>query len=85
MSIRVVDIPAVDKLSQLTAIARENGLAISIDFLGTSAKHSIATETWIVQLYDDREHLIITGRGRCLSSAIKTAYEAYFAKTEPRT
>lgn len=85
MSIRVVDIPSVDKLSQLVAIARENGLAVSIDFLGTSAKHAIPTETWIVQVFDDKERLVISGRGRCLNSAIKLAYSNYFAKTEPRT
>lgn len=84
VSIRILDTANVDRLSQLTAIARENGLAISIDLIGTSAKHSISKETWIVQIYDDSERLIISGRGRCLNDAVRAAHESYFSKTAPK-
>lgn len=80
MSNRILDISAIDKLTTLTSIARENGLSISLDLLGTSAKQKVNQETWIVQIFDEEERLVVSARGSTAIEAIRQIYDNWFQK-----
>lgn len=85
MSNRIFDASSVDKLSTLVKIAKDNGLAISIDFMGTSPGHNIYGETWIIQIYDEKERLVISANAKTANDAIRKVHENWFTKTSPRT
>lgn len=80
MSNRILDISAIDRLTTLTSIARENGLSISLDLLGTSAKQKLNEETWIVQIFDEEERLLVSGRGQTAVEAVRQVYDNWFNK-----
>lgn len=80
MSNRILDVSSLDRLTTLASIARENGLAIAIDLLGTSAKQKVNTETWIVQIFDEEERLIVSGRGKTAIEAVRQAHDNWFNK-----
>jgi len=84
MSNRILDVTAIDRLSTLAAIARDNGLSISIDFLNTENKNGVGTDLWIVQVFDHDERLIVSGRGKSAIEAIKHVHENWFAKHSPK-
>jgi hypothetical protein len=80
VSNRIIDASSVDKLSALIGIAKDNSLAVSIDFLGC-AKDSI----WIVQIFDLQERLVVSASGKSLIEAIQRIHGNWFAKTSPKT
>jgi hypothetical protein len=84
MSNRILDVTAIDRLSTLAAIARDNGLAISIDFLSSDTKNGVGSDVWIVQVYDYEERLVVSGRGKSAVEAIKHVHDNWFAKHLPK-
>lgn len=84
MSNRILDVTAIDRLSTLAAIARDNGLSISIDFINTENKNGVGVDLWIVQVYDNDERLVVSGRGKSAVEAIKVVHENWFAKHLPK-
>lgn len=80
MSNRIIDTPTVDRLSALVAIAKENGLALSIDFMGALNKN-----LWIIQLFDAKERLVISANGTTAIEAINRIHANWFTKTAPKT
>lgn len=84
MSNRIFDSSSVERLSTLVRIARDNGLAISIDFIGTSPGHQIFGETWLVQIYDEKERLVVSAHAKNPNDVIKKVHENWFAKTAPK-
>ncbi|MFN4894192.1 MAG: hypothetical protein ACK5HO_00225 [Pseudomonadota bacterium] len=85
MLTRIFDAPSVDKLSTLVSIAKDNGLAVSIDFIAGSRKSKIDTEIWIVQIYDKDERLVVSANGKTANDAIRRLHENWFSKTAPKT
>ena len=85
MSNRIFDVSAIEKLSTLVSIAKDNGLAVSIDFIGSSPKHKIDGETWIVQIYDEQERLVVSANAKTANEAVRKVHENWFAKTSPRS
>lgn len=77
MSNRIIDGPAIEKLSALAHLIKDSDMAISMDFLGNK-------KIWIVQLFDSQERLVISGSSDDLSIAIRKVYENWFAKTGPK-
>lgn len=80
MSNRIIDAPSVEKLSTLIGIAKDNSLAVSIDYLG-GAKNDL----WIVQIFDIQERLVVSANGETLMEAIRRIHENWFNKTAPKT
>lgn len=80
MSNRIFDASSVDKLSALISIAKDNGLAVSIDFLG-----SVKDSLWIVQIFDLQERLVVSGNGKTAIDAIRRVHDNWFSKTAPKT
>ncbi len=80
MSNRIVDTPSVEKLSTLVAIAKENSLAVSIDYLG-----STRDDIWIVQIFDIQERLVVSANGKSLPEVIRRVHENWFIKTAPKS
>lgn len=80
MSNRIVDTPSVEKLSTLVAIAKENSLAVSIDYLG-----STRDDIWIVQIFDIQERLVVSANGKSLPEVIRRVHENWFTKTAPKS
>lgn len=80
MSNRILDASSVDKLSTLVNIAKENGLAVSIDYLGGSRD-----DLWIIQIFDLQERLVISANGKTAMEAIRKIHEGWFTKTSPKT
>lgn len=75
VSNRIIDFSALDKLSTIVSIAKEHGLAISIDFIG---------DLWIVQMFDQQERLVISANADNPSSAISKVHENWLRKTAPK-
>jgi hypothetical protein len=75
MSNRIVDISAIDKLSRLITLAKEENLALSMDFLGCASE-----PVWIVQVFDLQERLVVSVRDLLLGDAIDRVYDNLFAK-----
>lgn len=80
MSIRIIDASSADKLSTLVSIARDNNLAVSIDYLGSSRD-----DLWIVQIFDIQERLVVSSNGKTLIEAIRKIHENWFTKTAPKS
>lgn len=80
MSTRIIDGSSADKLSTLVSIARDNNLAVSIDYLGSSRD-----DLWIVQIFDIQERLVVSSNGKTLIEAIRRIHENWFTKTAPKT
>ena len=80
MSNRIFDASSVDKLSALIAIAKDNSLAVSMDFLGNSKD-----EMWIVQIFDLQERLIVSANGKSAIEAIRKVHDNWFTKTAPKS
>lgn len=80
MSNRIFDASSVDKLSALIAIAKENSLAVSMDFLGNAKE-----EMWIVQIFDLQERLIVSANGKSAIEAIRRIHENWFSKAAPKS
>ena len=80
MSNRILDVSSVDKLSALISIAKDNGLAVSIDYLGGTRD-----EIWIVQVFDLQERLVVSANGKTAMEAIRRIHENWFTKTSPKT
>jgi len=80
VSNRIIDAPSVEKLSALIGVAKDNSLAVSIDFLGCT-KDSI----WIVQIFDLQERLVVSASGKTLVEAIHRIHANWFTKTAPKT
>lgn len=79
MSNRIFDIPTIEKLTTLLSIAKDNSLAVSIDYLGPNYK-----DLWIVQLFDMQERLVISANGNSASEAIRRIHENWLIKTAPK-
>jgi uncharacterized membrane protein YqjE len=80
VSNRIFDTPSVDKLSTLVAIARDNGLAMSIDFLG-GCKDNL----WIIQIFDSQERLVVSANAKTVIEAVSKIHTNWFVKTSPKT
>ena len=80
MSTRIIDGSSADKLSTLVSIARDNNLAVSIDYLGSSRD-----DLWIVQIFDIQERLVVSSNGKTLIEAIRKIHENWFTKTAPKS
>lgn len=79
MSNRIFDAQSVDKLSMLVSIAKDNGLAVSMDYLGSSRD-----DLWIVQIFDIQERLVVSANGKTAMEAIRKIHENWFTKTAPK-
>ena len=75
VSNRIIDIPALDKLSTIISIAREYSLAVSIDFMG---------EFWIMQMFDMQERLVISANAETATEVINKVHENWLKKTSPK-
>lgn len=73
MSNRILDVNSLDKLAVLTRVAKENCLAISLDYLGQSS-------FWIAQIFDDKERVVVTANGKTAVDAIQALHGNWFAK-----
>ena len=80
MSNRIIDAPSVEKLSTLISIAKDNSLAVSIDYLG-GAKNDL----WIIQMFDLQERLVVSANGKNLTEAVRRIHENWFNKTAPKS
>jgi hypothetical protein len=80
VSTRIIDGSSADKLSTLVSIARDNNLAVSIDYLGSSRD-----DLWIVQIFDIQERLVVSSNGKTLIEAIRKIHENWFTKTAPKS
>lgn len=80
MSNRIFDASSVDKLSTLINIAKDNSLAVSIDYLGSSRN-----DLWIIQIFDIQERLVVSANGKTAMEAVRRIHESWFAKTAPKT
>lgn len=80
MSNRIIDSSSADKLSALISIAKDNSLAVSIDYIG-SAKDDL----WIVQIFDLQERLVVSSNGKSLIEAIRRIHENWFNKATPKS
>lgn len=80
MSNRIIDAPSVEKLSTLISIAKDNSLAVSIDYLG-GAKNDL----WIIQMFDLQERLVVSANGKNLMEAVRRIHENWFNKTAPKS
>lgn len=80
MSNRIFDASSVDKLSTLISIAKDNNLAVSIDYLGSSRD-----EVWIVQIFDLQERLVVSANGKSAIEAIRKVHDNWFNKAAPKT
>ena len=80
MSNRIFDASSVDKLSTLISIAKDNDLAVSIDFIGNS-KGGL----WIVQIFDAEERLVVSANGKTAVEAIRKLHDNWFSKAAPKT
>jgi hypothetical protein len=80
VSNRIIDAPSVDKLSTLVSIAKDNGLAVSIDYLGGARN-----DLWIIQIFDMQERLVVSANGKSLIEATRRIHENWFVKTAPKT
>ena len=80
MSNRIFDAASVDKLSTLISIAKDNSLAVSIDYLGGSRE-----DMWIVQIFDIQERLVVSANGKTAMEAVRKVHENWFNKTAPRS
>lgn len=80
MSNRIFDASSVEKLSTLVSIARDNSLAVSIDYIGNSKD-----DLWIVQIFDIQERLVVSGNGKTAIEAIRRVHDNWFNKTAPKS
>ena len=80
MSNRIFDAASVDKLSTLIGIAKDNSLAVSIDYLGGSRD-----DLWIVQIFDLQERLVVSANGKSAMEAIRKIHDNWFTKTAPKS
>lgn len=80
MSNRIFDASSVEKLSTLINIAKENSLAVSIDYLGSS-KDGL----WIVQIFDLQERLVVSANAKTAVEAIRKIHDNWFSKTAPKS
>jgi hypothetical protein len=81
---RLFDVATTERLALLTAVAIEHGLSLSIDLLGPYAASKTQGKWWIVQLFDQDEKLVVTGRGSTPHDAVHTAHQAWIARGNPR-
>lgn len=77
MSTRIIDIQSLEQLSALVEIAKDSGLAISIDYMPQ-------LEAWIIQLFDAQERLIVSANAKNPNDAIRKVYNNWFSKTGPK-
>jgi hypothetical protein len=82
---RLFDVATAERLALLTAEAIENGLSLSIDLLGPYAASKTQGNWWIVQLFDQDEKLIVSGRGASPHDAVLNAYQAWIARGDTKT
>jgi hypothetical protein len=75
VSNRIIDIPALDKLSTIISIAKEYSLAVSIDFMG---------EFWIMQMFDQQERLVISANAETATQVINKVHENWLKRTSPK-
>ena len=80
MSNRIFDTASIDKLSTLISIAKDNSLAVSIDYLGGSRD-----EMWIIQMLDLQERTIVSANGKTAIEAVRRIHENWLAKTAPKS
>ena len=80
MSNRILDTTSIDKLSTLISIAKDNTLAVSIDYLGGSRDGM-----WIIQIFDLQERIVVSANGKTAIEAVNRVHENWFAKTAPKT
>ena len=80
MSNRIFDTTSIDKLSTLISIAKDNSLAVSIDYLGGSRD-----EMWIIQMFDLQERTIVSANGKTAIEAVRRIHENWLAKTAPKS
>ncbi len=80
MSNRIIDAPSAEKLSTLIGIAKDNTLAVSIDYLGGSKN-----DLWIIQIFDMQERLVVSANGKTMIEAVRRIHENWFNKTAPKT
>jgi hypothetical protein len=80
VSNRILDASSVDKLSTLVSIAKDNSLAVSIDYLGGSRD-----DLWIIQIFDIQERLVVSANGKTAMEAVRKIHDNWFTKTAPKT
>lgn len=79
MSNRIFDASSVDKLSTLVAIAKDNGLAVTLDFIGSGKE-----DLWIVQIFDLKERLIVSANAKTANDAVRRLHDNWFSKAAPK-
>jgi hypothetical protein len=80
VSNRIFDASSVEKLSTLINIAKENSLAVSMDYLGSS-KDGL----WIIQIFDLQERLVVSANAKTAVEAIRKIHDNWFSKTAPKS
>ena len=75
VSNRILDIPALDKLSTVISIAKEYSLAVSLDFLGNM---------WIMQMFDQQERLVISANAETATEVVNKVHENWLKRTAPK-
>jgi hypothetical protein len=80
VSNRIFDASSVEKLSTLINIAKENSLAVSMDYLGSS-KDGL----WIIQIFDLQERLVVSATAKTAVEAIRKIHDNWFSKTAPKS
>lgn len=76
MSNRILDVSSLEKLSTLIGIAKENSLAVSIDYL---------SDLWIAQMFDLQERVVVSTSGKSMNEVVQRLHQCWFAKTAPKT
>jgi len=75
VSNRILDIPALDKLSAIISIAKEYSLAVSLDFMG---------DFWIMQMFDHQERLVISANAETATQVVNKVHENWLKRTAPK-
>lgn len=63
---------SINKLANIVEIAKENSLAVSIDY---------CADLWILQIFDLQERLIITANDKNPNFAINKLFDGWMART----
>lgn len=73
---KLINTSSSEKLFALTGIARDSGLAISMDYISSR-------DLWILQMFDSQERLVVSANGVSLGDVIDRLHENFLKATSP--
>lgn len=76
---RLFDAATAEKLSVLHSHAHEENLCVCINYCN-ARDPSVA---WIIQLFDDEDRVLVTGRGGTLDVAVAEVHDRWRARSNP--